>query len=962
MSDIIEYNGKQISRSELTSLHCNTKEDLHNWIKAFLNIDFPDCTVSETSNSNPTDMIWWIYQNCVSKQQLMPQKALFIANRSGYKTLGMSVAELLTIFHGHRDVAHLGAIEMQATRCYNYFVKYLNDEAFKEALKKPPTMGKTEFKFDSTLEILPCTIASVNGPHTSFVCLDETDVVRDIAAYRDISGIPSKTKDGFGPVQVSISTMKTLYGLVAQEMADAEKTNTKVFIWNIIDLTERCPDERSGTEEIDIYVNQHTLEAVSTEEIQKRPLTEQTKFEKRKGCDGCLKNCKIFAACLGDLKKQKSKSSLLHSIDYAQNEILSRPSDWTIAQLLCRKPSTEGIIYFTYGQRDHVKTYNQMYEIFTGEQYTGDVTFDTLHNEFTSRGVYPYVGVDFGDQMAVALLIYFDGADRAYVLREQVFVGSDDNEVALWIKQNWGHLQIQMAYPDVANPSGWKLLLKQDIPVSQKVDKDVHAGINTVRRFLRIPGTNKAKIFIHESCGNLIWEFPRYHYKKTPNNQFTNQPDKINDHCFTEGHEILTQTGWKEFQDLTYSDMVAAVTPLKKIIFERPQEIICQNYKGKIYNIKTSSSSFFDITPNHNVAHITQYSLKRKKDYTIQLQPIKNFNYKELYIPLSAKINRKSTYKQPFLELGLSNVEWSYLLGIYLAEGCSNVNYNHHRVHIYQKKPIIINKILSIMQKIQLNVPIQHWVDNKGVHVWEFQRKKYWDYFQQFGKCDQKYIPQDFLRCADADMINAIISGLMDGDGSIMGTNNDFSTTSLQLANDFSYAATLVGHSTHLKGPYIPLQHKHRKASYKVRLNKRKNYPTLHIKRRNITTTNYNGKIYCVSTSTGMIMVRHKGFSFISGNSLDALRYVLHTKYNTQALVFTSVAPPGSLLATSDETVMASDKKSYLKVPNASDVAKQLGIPFNDNRQQVAQKPQVVEINKKSSESGGFSWTWGEDK
>ena len=674
LPEIINFNGQQITRDAFMMMRCYTKEDLRNWIKLFVNIDLPDCIVSENSNSSPMDMVWWIYQRCVIDRDVVGSRAIFMANRSGFKTLTLSIAELLAIIHGDRDVAHIGAIEAQAARCYSYFTKYMWQEEFKHFIDSDPTMKKTTFKTGRTVEIIPCSIAQVNGPHTSLVCiggdtqilvansdnqvvsvsarklyklinrglkinaisynhksqliepkpithaydsgkkerlkivtnakrplwctpdhklfdpvlgeykpakdfrvgdvlmadidrgaqiqkiiplktkcavydftvagnhnffaggvlvkncLDETDTVRDMQAYRDISGIPSLTMDGRPPVEVSISTRKSTFGLMQQEIDNAHRTNTQVFSWNVIDITKQCPDSRSLTEKMDIYVNFDTLEAINEATFSDRPITEKINFEKRQGYKGCLSNCKLFSCCLGSLKNQKSTSTLLRDIEYTQADIFKRSLDYTIAQLLCRKPSTEGTIYSTYSYKQNVKTFNQIYEIFMGEVPTKQITFEDMHFEFTKRGIFPFVGVDPGDQMAAVLLIYIDGARRVYILKEQAFTATDDNELALWIKNNWGSLSIQMIYSDVANPSAIRLMIKQDLPVSKKVDKDVHAGLSTVRSFLRIPGTNRTGLFIHENCTNLIDEMPRYHFKKTASDMISKDPDKQDDH------------------------------------------------------------------------------------------------------------------------------------------------------------------------------------------------------------------------------------------------------------------------------------------------------------------------------------------------------------------------------------------------------------------------------------------------
>ena len=344
-------------------------------------------------------------------------------------------------------------------------------------------------------------------------------------AYRDISGIPTQSLDGSSPVRAGISSLKSAFGLMQKEMDNAANTGTLVFKWGIIDLTRRCPDERSGTEQIPIYVYFDTLEAISEEDWKKRMPSEQSKFEKHTGFKGCLQNCKLYASCLGDLKKQKCTSKLLKEIEYTQDEICSKPLDFTISQLLSRKPATEGLMFSRYSSDDHVKTYNQMWEIFLGEPSKKEVTFDILRAEFEKRGIYPIIGVDFGN-VAVTYLIYTDGKNHIYICKERIFLEGDDAELALWLWTNWGiSYNVLMVYPDIENPSGIRLLKKQGFTCSERVDKDILAGVSTIRSLLRVPGTSNPKISIHESCTGLIWAMPRYHKRKLPDGSFSEKPE-----------------------------------------------------------------------------------------------------------------------------------------------------------------------------------------------------------------------------------------------------------------------------------------------------------------------------------------------------------------------------------------------------------------------------------------------------
>lgn len=536
----------------MRDLKCNTKEELRDYIKLFFGIDFPDAVVSDISNSSPMDMIWWIYKKSVLENIKIPESALFVAPRDGYKTLGVSVAELLSIIHGKRDVAHIGAIDKQSKKAYSYFVKFLGRHPLKKTQTKDGLFGElvdgqalaqeTKFSSGNILETLPCTLARVNSPHPSLCTLDEVDTVRDLMAYRDISGMPVRTKDGRAPVKVSISTRKTMAGFVQEEIDNAKENNTDIFWWNVIDLTKKCTVDRHGEKDINVWVKEETLESISDVEYNNLSSTDKKGFVQHTGKSGCLRNCKLFAACKGRLQHQTSTSNLLYDIDYIQHKIYSTTLDWAIANLLCKEPSKEGMIYPTWKIKNHVKNYDQMYEIFTGEPYEGDTKLDfhLMHEVFAAHGIHPEMAVDFGDYLAVAGLYYTDGQDRIYKLREATFSQTDDNELAEMLWRMFGKLGITTVYPDVENPSGIRLLIKKGFPCTKRVSKDVYAGINTVRYFLKRPGKNDPRMFIHESCVNTIYEFPRYHWKKTSQGQVMyGQPAKEKDHSLDENRYFL---------------------------------------------------------------------------------------------------------------------------------------------------------------------------------------------------------------------------------------------------------------------------------------------------------------------------------------------------------------------------------------------------------------------------------------
>ena len=102
---------------------CSTKEMLQNWVRIFLGIDLPDCTVDPSSNSNPMEMLWLAYTKMM-EGDVDYARMLFFAARDCFKSLLASVIELLSVLHLKRDGCHLAAIESQSHVCARYLRKY----------------------------------------------------------------------------------------------------------------------------------------------------------------------------------------------------------------------------------------------------------------------------------------------------------------------------------------------------------------------------------------------------------------------------------------------------------------------------------------------------------------------------------------------------------------------------------------------------------------------------------------------------------------------------------------------------------------------------------------------------------------------------------------------------------------------------------------------------------------------
>ena len=131
-------------------------------------------------------------------------------------------------------------------------------------------------------------------------------------------------------------------------------------------------------------------------------------------------------------------------------------------------------------------------------------------------------GIDWGyENPAVILEIYMDSERNFYVMSEWYRTLKTTQEII----EVAGTYRFNAIYPDPAEPDRLEECRRAKLNV-REVNKDVSKGIDTIRGLLK-----NGKLFIHNSCLNLISEFETYSYKEGHKEQDKEEePVKENDH------------------------------------------------------------------------------------------------------------------------------------------------------------------------------------------------------------------------------------------------------------------------------------------------------------------------------------------------------------------------------------------------------------------------------------------------
>ncbi|MDF2953716.1 MAG: Anaerobic ribonucleoside-triphosphate reductase [Thermodesulfobacterium sp.] len=390
--------------------------------------------------------------------------------------------------------------------------------------------------------------------------------------------------------------------------------------------------------------------------------------------------------------------------------------------------------------------------------------------------------------------------------------------------------------------------------------------------------------------------------------------------CYSADTQVLTDKGWKYFWEVTKDDKVFTLNPqTNKIELQTPIKFYEFDYDGELYHFKSKKLDLL-VTPNHNM-FVEQYCPKCKngnyykkfvkakdfnpdihfipkggiwegikKDY-FTLPGIKVFYYRHFLNPLNSQFF--SSLNKPLTTLNfkkhntLTNLqmalkyeivcmpdlkipmnEWLKFFGIWLAEGTTtlrerkrkgrNKTYYEYQIRICQNKGKIANEIEEVLRKL----PFKYIKKEKGKKI-EFviYNKQLFLYLKQFGKAQDKYIPQE-IKNLSREQLEILFEWMMKGDGYIGNGNIDYYTKSKRLADDVQEIVLKLGYSAN-----IYEKKKDNFTWYRVSISKTKYFKLQH---KNIAKAKYKGKVYCLEVPNHVLFVRRNGKACWCGNSAGA--------------------------------------------------------------------------------------------
>jgi hypothetical protein len=417
-----------------------TGDELHAYIRYFLGVSVPRRAVC-AGHAAPFEYVAGALVGGLGD-------CVVWAPRAGGKTANGAIVTLLECLHRPRlGVRILGGSREQSEKMYANVTAMLAFEPrhgvnalAADLVEGEPLIGRTAFANGSEVGILTQSAKSVRGPHVPRLRLDEVDEF-DPEIFQAALKITQSMHGHRGRTEV-FSTMHRRFGLMADLVREHRERGFALLKWCLWEIIEPCRD---------------------------------------RACSACPLNDE----CQGRAKEADGYYAIDDAIRLRRHS--SRES-WE-TEMLCRRPSTRGVVYAAFDREVHVRPMSR------------DPNRPT------------YAAFDFGfENPFVCLFLQTDRDDRLRVFEEYVERGRTTYEHGQALRARFERYGIRRAWGDPSGADERATLRQLGIPVLASRGA-LAAGIEEIRRRLKVaPETGEPGLLVGDTCANLIREFETYHY------------------------------------------------------------------------------------------------------------------------------------------------------------------------------------------------------------------------------------------------------------------------------------------------------------------------------------------------------------------------------------------------------------------------------------------------------------------
>ena len=322
-----------------------------------------------------------------------------------------------------------------------------------------------------------------------------------------------------------------------QEIDKAPESGDKILRWNILDVTEKCPETRHRPDlpKATAYVAKDLpLAQITQEDYEALADVEKVKYEILENVHGGCIGCKLLPVCKTRLSRRSDQatagpSKLYKPIATVINTFKKTNADMAAAQLMCWKPSSRGLVYPRFENvinKGNVISLDYAWEILTGEKPIKETNEHDLLWKMQTLGISFYAGVDWGYTHDFVIVVF------AKMPNGQIWIVdcfsspglefADQLEVAKTYRDRYN---IEKWFCDTAMPANLKSFNKNAMK-SPNFTKDVMGGIEALRsKIVDGNGVRWLKVLETPNLQKVKMAFLKHHFKLDGQGNPTLMPD-----------------------------------------------------------------------------------------------------------------------------------------------------------------------------------------------------------------------------------------------------------------------------------------------------------------------------------------------------------------------------------------------------------------------------------------------------
>ena len=517
---------------------CNSKEELQEHIKTFLNIDLPNTTLDEDSTSNPMQFVWDCYNYMRTGKG--PSRHVAAASRNSYKTVSTAILQFYILNHFRRDSIQISAEIQQSLSAIAYVDGFFRlkelaiysdtDNARKKIISGLPANELTSKKI-ATLKVVTATKKGLNSSRGSCIIYDECDLISRESLGESAFIADPERFTGFGALSIYISSRKANDGPIQDliDEYDSDKPeDLMLHKWSIVDIMKYCPPEVYKEDKpIKAYMHLETLEIHWGEERFDAIVKEgKTAWKEIQSYEGC-RTCPAFIACQSRAMRQTADKPTLRDRffvgDVLKKVIKTGGPSMIIAQSLNMKPDTSSLVFNMFKTTRNVSQAIDFFKWVAGyyyapsQIYTPDMieeiidggdpiqiasitpTKADMYAAMRRTGWTFNAGVDWGlyDPAVCLIAGYHKASKRVAFLHTEASSGYANEDWAKYIKANiHNQFPVDLVCPDFGDPNSAIYFGRLQMVCRDKKPARIETGVAQLRSLMFNPFTQQSHLMI----------------------------------------------------------------------------------------------------------------------------------------------------------------------------------------------------------------------------------------------------------------------------------------------------------------------------------------------------------------------------------------------------------------------------------------------------------------------------------